>query len=46
MKPRRALLALIVVAYAAVAAWLITEPVWRHRNTHLSSKERGHADQA
>jgi hypothetical protein len=35
MTPRRALLALIVVAYAAVAAWLIAEPVL-HKNTHVS----------
>lgn len=36
MKPRRALLALIVVAYAAVAAWLITEPFRQHKTTHIS----------
>jgi hypothetical protein len=39
MTPRRALLALIVVAYAAVAAWLIAEPVQKHRNTHLSQQD-------
>lgn len=45
MNRRHALLALIVVAYAAAAYWHITGGE-RHRNTHLSSKERGHANQA
>ncbi|WP_157119061.1 hypothetical protein [Azohydromonas lata] len=45
MNPRRALLALVAAAYAAVACWHVNGDRL-HKNTHLSSKERGHANQA
>ena len=35
MKPRRTLLALVVVAYAAVACWHVMGG-WLHKNTHVS----------